>query len=169
MTRNQSPIYLMYAPDRSGRRASEAVQLQRASAFERPAVHEHERVTRALEAPPSYSTHSTQPGSLAYHRQTSLATGDTTTGWNAQPTIRERPAFRMPSDYTSSESSNGENQRQHTARTRTILWYCCHGPGRGHGPHNIQIYNSCITCDHRICEYCQQEVIYVRDRGVSRR
>ena len=169
MTRNRSPVYLMYPPDRSGRRANDAVQLQHASTSEGPTAYERNRATRPLEATPRYSTHSPQPGPFVYPRQTSPATSNTSQGWSAQPNVRERPSIRMPGDYTSSESSSGENQRQHTPRTRTVLWYCCHGPGRGHGPHNVQIHNSCITCDHRICAYCQQEAIFVRDRAVSQR
>ena len=159
----------MYTPDPSGRRANEAIQLQHASPFERPTTRERDRFNRPLEAAPSYSSHPFQPVSTTLGHQTSMTNGSPSQSRGAATNVRERPEFRMPSDYTSSEDGNGDDRHPHTPRTRTILWYCCHGPGRGHGPYNVDIYKSCLNCDHRMCVYCQQEAIIVRDRAVSRR
>lgn len=46
MTRNQSPVYLVYPSDPSGRRASEAVQLQYASPSEQQATLVQNRTNR---------------------------------------------------------------------------------------------------------------------------
>ena len=161
MTRNESPVHFMYPPDPTGRRANEAIQLQHAGLSQRAASDAHIAAIRARGATPNDSSEATQSTSSAQD----LVPRTFAASQSSRPQARERGVVRTASDYTSSESSNGLSPRQHTPRTRTVLWYCCQGRGSDHGPYNVHLCHSCLTCGHQPCLYCREEIVIIRDRG----
>lgn len=164
MTRNESPVYLMYPPDPSGRQANQANQLQYAGPSQRAAYDTYASVTQAREATTPRWSEAAPQTTLPREDQGSIPR-DARTSYVSRSEIDGRHIVRTASDYTSSESSNGSNPHQHTPRTRTMLWYCCRGRGSDHGPFNVHLCHSCLTCGHQPCLYCRQEIVVVRDRS----
>lgn len=164
MTRNESPVYLMYPPDPSGRRANEANQLQYAGPSQRATYDTYTSVTRARGARTPQSSEAT-PQTTPTRQDQGPISRNTATSHASRSQVDDGHIVRTASDYTSSESSNGSNAHQHTPRTRTMLWYCCHGRDSDHGPYNVRLCRSCLTCGHQPCVYCRQELVVVRDRS----
>lgn len=164
MTRNESPVYLMYPPDPSGRQANQAIQLQYAGPSQKAAYDTYTSVTRACGAPRPQSSEPTPQTTSAPEDRWPMpknTTGSQASGYQ----VNETRIVRTASDYTSSEGSNGSNPHRHTPSTHTMLWYCCQGRGSDHGPYNVRLCRSCLTCGHQTCLYCRQEAVVVRDRG----
>lgn len=164
MTRNESPVYLMYPPDPSGRRAHEAIQLQSAGPSQRAAYETNPRATNTRRVTTPQPSEASPPTASTRQMQGQMLRTSATSG-ASKSTIDERPIIRSASDYTSSEGSSEAIPRQHTPRTRTVFWHCCQGRNSDHGPYNGALCQSCLTCGHQLCAYCRQEIVVVRDRG----
>lgn len=159
LTRNESPVYFMYPPDPSGRRANQANQLQYAGPSQRAAYDTYTSATRARGATTPQSSKATPQTTSARQDQGPISRNTATSQ------VDDGYIVRTASDYTSSESSNGSNPHQHTPRTRTMLWSCCRGRDSDHGPYNVRLCCSCLSCGHQPCQYCRREVVVVRDRS----
>ena len=148
MTRNGSPVYLMYPPDPSGRQANQAIQLQYTDPSQRAASEAFAAQIR------DRAFTSTQPSEAA--QRTPLIQP---TGVAVPRTFEQTPTSRLQdierrrtaTGYTSSLGSNDPTRHQRTPRTRTATWYCCQGGGLGrtdHGPYTVRLSGSCLVCDH---------------------
>lgn len=156
MTRNDSPVYLLYPPDLSGRRPSQWTQLQYVSPDQRAALQDPPVPER-----PSSVNH--QPEQRPQHlgRNTSYGAYNRTMGdtrlYYENPSIRHTNSG--PGNRTSPESSNRSNFcRQHPQPTRTPYWYCCRQCTYP-GPHISSLYASCSNCGVPRCSQCPEELI----------
>lgn len=157
LTRNGSPIYLSYPPDRSGRRPSEHTLLQYAS--------------------PAHFATSQGPESARYSRASSAhQQNDDNRSWtspqrtmgNATTMARRgsTPVIRGGGDYTSSEGSNRTTTRPRTQPTRTRYWYCCTPGCPSPGPYIESIYDNCaLGCGALKCPDCRREIVSLRERA----
>ncbi len=156
LTRNGSPVYLSYPPDRSGRRPSEHTLLQYAS--------------------PTYLATTQGPESARCYRATSAyqqnddnrnRTSPQRTTGNATTRVRRgsTPVVRGGGDYTSSGSSNSTTTRPRTQPTRTRYWYCCTPGCHSPGPYIESLYGNCVLgCGALKCPDCRREIVSLRDR-----
>lgn len=167
MTRNESPVYLLYPPDRSGRRPSPRTELQYASPRERaaqrdPTMVDQHRVSASRQPDRSSSCH-------IYNHYPSISSNHTSA---AAPRPRyentqDRRTVSGTVDYTSSESSIGEgHHRAPTQPTSAAYWYCCQRCDYP-GPYLSQLHMVCL-CGVRRCPSCQEETVVVRDRVILR-
>ena len=165
MTRNGSPVYLMYPPDPSGRQANQAIQLQYADPTQRAASDAFAAQVR------DRGSTSTQPSEAAQRTPLIQPIGVAVPRTSEQIStarFQDMERRRTATGYATSLGSNDPTRHQRTPRTRTAIWYCCQGGGFGrtdHGPYPLGLSGSCLVCDHRgPCAYCLQEVVDIRDR-----
>ena len=155
----------MYPPDPSGRRANEAIQLQYADPSQRAAYNAYEAAVRDRGRAATPLSEATPSASSTQRTRNSVPRTFEQPGHSSSQN-RERRGVRTISDYTSSDGSNDPTPRQHTPRVRDIFWYCCRGGERtDHGPHNLELYSSCLVCGHWLCAYCREDKVTMRDRG----
>lgn len=163
LTRNASPLYLVYPPDPSGRRPNEYTQLQFASPAQREAYERSEAARLPLAGPIQWPNEQPHHAGLAMTNHTApqwMMGAGTMTAGTARPTV-----ISGGGDYTSSEGSNGPRSRPPTQPTRTRYWYCC-TPGCIYpGPYIEDLYDNCIHgCGAVRCSRCRREIVSLRDR-----
>ena len=162
MTTNGSPVYLMYPPDRSGRRPNEYTQLQYANPAQREARREFEASTFNTDPNYAQNEYSYYAGPAATNRAALQRTSTT------HATTERLQFIRGGGDYTSSEGSNGPVSRPRTQPTRTTYWYCCNEGCPMRGPYIEAVYDNCaLGCGRVRCSGCPREIVSLRDRPPS--
>lgn len=159
MTRNESPVFLIYPPNESGRRESPFVQLQYANPGQRAAAERFYTIPDPSQPDSSRQQNNDRPPSSSRTRRNEIT--------HPQPqrysTIRRTVQYIRGGDYTSSESSSGSHSRPRIPTTATTYWYCCRQCGAA--AHIERMYSNCLRCDHQRCDQCTCEVVYLRERS----
>lgn len=159
MTRNESPVFLIYPPDESSRRESQSVRFQYANPNQRAAAERFFTIPNPSQPDISRQQNNDRPPSSSRTRR-----NETT---HPQPErytpVRRTVQYIRGGNYTSSESSSGSHSRPRIPTTATTYWYCCRQCG---APGHIErMYTSCLLCDHPRCNQCTREVFYLRERS----
>lgn len=158
MTRNDSPVYLVYPPDPSGRRPNQYTQLQYANPAQRESFERFEAARMSRTGCDSYSNQIPGNTGLLSYNQTvpdRSAGQPTPTARRAEPT-----SIRRAGDNTASASSSGGSQRSRTQPTPTRYWYCCNPGCPSNGPYIERLYENCYNgCGHRRCLGCRRQIV----------
>lgn len=133
MTRNPSPVYLLYPPDASGRRPSSHTELQYVSPADR---------ARATNQAGHQATDVARGNNQQYHT-------------NATQPSHTTSSYR-PTSYPFTARSGTANSPLLESSTRGAFWYCCHPDCLNRGPYSFALHCSCTAgCQRPRCDRCR--------------
>ena len=153
MTRNESPVYLSYPPDSTGRQANLRSSIQYAN----PAQVEAARRFEAARSSGTAAPHSPyQNANQSWSSQQAYSSPQPISNTSiSRASASSIPVGTSGGSHTLSRTSNQSYPNQRHQSARTTFWKCCQ-PGCPYpSTYNETLYANCYHgCGHWKCSYC---------------